>query len=372
MTDTTVAKGLNMPQQATRARTDGAGTTSISTGTMDELHSESLFSQMLWLLSGLSIAHMLVTIAELGIADELVDGPLSVEELAERTGSDADALYRVLRGVATRGVFSEVAYRTFGLTQLAQLLRSDGPGSLRDAFRMHGQKCMQDTFAETRYAVRTGKSAFEHVNGAPLFQYFAQRPEQKDLFESFIGTAARRMQQAALETYDLSGVRKLVDIGEMHGRLLASTLARYPHMRGVYVDQPFVVARAEQVLGAAGVGDRAEVVGGDYLESVPPDGDAYLLPQVLHRLGDAEAITVLTNIRKVMPPAGEVIVIDPVLADGDVPHLAKVLDSVQLLLGPIRDRTEAELAELFAKAGLRIADIRGRALPSCVIVGVPA
>lgn len=362
MTETNRSEGANMAEQDTKSM--GAMTT--------ELHSDSLFSEMIWLLSGMAIAYMLQTVAELGIADELVDGPLSVEELAERTGSNPDALYRVLRGVATKGVFTEVSRRTFGLTQLGQILRSDVPNSLRDAFRMHGQKCIRDAYAETEYSVRTGKSAFEHANGAPLFQYFAQRPEMKDLFDSFVGTAARRIQHAAIEAYDLTGVRKLVEIGEMHGRLLASILTRYPTMRGVYVDLPFVVPGAEQVLRESGVSDRVELVGGNYLESVPADGDVYLLPQLLHRLGDTEAITVLLNIRQVMSPTSRVLVIDPVLPEGDLPHLAKVLDSTQLLLGPVRDRTEAEFVEIFEKAGLRLADIVGRALPSCVVVAVPA
>ncbi|KZM72314.1 methyltransferase [Nocardia terpenica] len=338
--------------------------------TMSALHGDSLFSDMIWLLSGMPLAYMLQTIAELGIADELVSGPLSVEELAERTESDVDALYRVLRAVATRGVFTEISNRIFGLTEHAQILRSDVPNSLRNAFRMHGQKCMRDMYAETAYSVRTGKSAFEYVNGAPLFQYFAQRPECKELFDSFVGMAARRIQHAAIETYDLTGVRKLVDIGEMHGGLLASILTNHPGMRGVYADLPVVVPSAEKVLREAGVGDRVELVGGSYLESVPSDADVYLLPQLLHRLSDAEAVAVLTNIRQVISPTGRVLAIDAVLPEGDVPHLAKVLDSTQLLLGPIRDRTEAEFVEIFEKAGFRLVEITGRTLPAGVLVAV--
>ncbi|WP_290050832.1 methyltransferase [Amycolatopsis solani] len=339
--------------------------------TMKELHGDSAFSDMIWLLSGLPIAYMLQTVAELGIADELVAEPLPVEELAERTGSDADALYRVLRGVATKGVFTEVAHRTFGLTPLGDILRSDVPNSLRDAFRMHGQQCMRDTYAETAYSVRTGKPAFEHVNGAPLFPYFAQRPDLKDLFASFTGTAALRMQLAAAETCDLTGVHRLVDVGELHGRLLATLLVRYPHLEAVYADQPFAVPGAEQAFREAGVAGRVEVVAGDYLRSIPPDGDVYLLPQLLHRLSDTDAVTVLAGIARVMSPAGKVLVIDPVLPEGDLPHLAKVLDCTQLLLGPIRDRTEAEFRELFEEAGLRLAGISGRALPSSVLVALP-
>jgi hypothetical protein len=360
-----------MSEPATRTRAKGTEVKSTMSN-MAELHSDSLFSEMIWLLSGMPIACMLQAIAELGVADELADGPLSVKELAERTGSNPDALYRVLRAVATKGVFTEVSHRTFGLTQLAQILRSNLPNSLRDAFRMHSQQEMRDTFAGVRYTLRTGEAAFEEANGKPMFQYFAQSPEKRELFESFTGGAARRIQHAAIETYDLTGINTLVDIGEMGGRLLASILAKYPAMRGVYVDQPFVVPGAERALREAGVGDRAELIGADYLESVPPGGDAYLLPQVLHRLGDTEATVLLKNIRQVMSPTSRVLVIDPVLPEGDIPHLAKVLDATMLLMGPIRDRTEAEFVELFDEAGLRLDAVLGRALPSSLVIAVPA
>ncbi|MBT2208912.1 MULTISPECIES: methyltransferase [Actinomadura] len=360
-----------MTEQATRAAANGAGT-APATSNAAELHSDSLFSEMIWLLSGMPLACMLQAIAELGIADELVDGPLSVEELARRTESDADALYRILRGVSTRGVFTEVAHRVFGLTQLGQILRSDQPNSLRDAFRMHAQQEMRDTFTSVRHTLRTGQPAFDHVNGAPMFQYFARNAEKKPLFDSFTGAAARRIQNAALETYDLTGVRTIVDIGEMNGSLLAGVLKRYPELHGVYVDLPFMAPVAEKILGGAGVADRAEIIGANYLESVPPEADAYLLPQVLHRISDAEGLALLKNIRQAMSPTSKVVVIDPVLPEGDVPHLAKVLDATMLLMGPIKDRTEAEFAELFEKAGLRLDVISGRALPSSVIIALPA
>jgi SAM-dependent methyltransferase len=352
-----------MPDQATSAP---------APSTMSDLHSESLFSEMIWLLSGVPLGFMLQSIAELGIADELVDGPLPVEELAKRTESDPEALYRILRAVATRGVFTEVAYRTFGITQLGHILRSDVPNSLRDAFRMHAQKSMRDAFAEVGHTIRTGEAAFEHAHGMGMFPYYMRHRELTGLFESFTGTAARRIQHAALETYDLTGIRKIVDIGEMSGRLLASLLTRFPDLRGAYVDVPFVMDGAKRALDEAGVGDRAELIPGGYAETVPPEGDVYLLPQLLHRLGDAEAIAVLKNIRQVIPPDGRVLVIDPVLPEGDLPHLAKVLDATMMLMGPIRDRTEAEFVEIFASAGLRLTGVFGRSLPSSVVVAVPA
>ena len=338
----------------------------------EELHSESLLSELIELHGGVRMGHMLQAIAELGVADHLVAGPLSVDELAERTGSNADALYRALRAMASKGVFTEVSRRVFALTSLAQFLRSDMPYSLRDAFCMFGQKFMRDAFAEVGHTIRTGQPAFEHVHGKGLFEYVAERPELRDLFGRSMGKAAKQIQLAAVETYDLTEVATMVAVDGGDGQVLAEVLTRHPRMRVVCVSQPRMMPNAERVLRAAGVSDRVELVGGDYLESVPHGGEVYLVSHVLHQLGDTEAITLLKNIRQAMSPASRVLVVNAVVPEGDVPHPTKTLDSTMLVLGRNRDRTEAEFGELLRNADLRMVDVVGRALPSSVVIATPA
>lgn len=353
-----------------RAMDSKNGTSAVTY--MKELHSDSLLSTMIELHSGVRMGYLLQAIAELGIADELADGPLPVEDLAKRTDSNPDALYRALRALAGKGIFTEVSRRVFDLTALAEFLVSDMPYSLRDAFRMHSQEFMRAAYAEIGHTIRTGEPAFEHVNGMGLFEYVARRPELQELFVKSMGKAARQIQQAAIETYDLRGVRTLVNIGGAPGYLLAGILNRHAAMKGVYFDHSHMVPGAERVLGQAGVLDRVEVVAGDYLRSDPPRGDVYLLPHLLNQLTDAEAVDVLKNVRHVASSASRVLVVNSVIPEGDVPHPTKILDSTMLVLSRGRDHTEAEFVEIFRKAGFRMADITGRALPSSVIVAVPA
>jgi hypothetical protein len=328
--------------------------------------------QMLEFHNGLSMAHILSVLAEIGVADQVTDGPLGVEELAERTGTNADALYRVLRAAASKGVFTEVLPRTFGLTPLAATLRSDVDGSLRDIFRLQGQPSMREAYAAIGHSVRTGEPAFEHVNGNTLFSYLGERPELSELFSSAMGNAARQIQRPVIDAYDLSDVRRLIDIGGAHGHLVAAILSRYPKMNGVVFDLPNVVPGAADVLAEAGVADRAEMVGGDYLRAVPAQGDAYMISHVLHQVNDAEAVTVLTNIRKVMAPVGRVLVIDPVIPAGDLPHPGKFMDITMLTLTQGRDRTEPELTGLFEQAGLRHVETVSLSAPSSVVVAMTA
>jgi hypothetical protein len=335
--------------------------------TIDNNRDEALVSKMMEFHSGLRMGFMLSAVAEIGVADQLADGPLSADDLAERTGSNADALYRVLRAMASKGVFTEVSRRRFDLTPLAEILRSDAPNSLRDVFRLQGQKFMRNAYAEIGYSIRTGEPAFDHVNGMELFAYLARYPEMNDLFSGAMGNAAGHTQQAAIEAYDLTGMRKLVDVGGAHGHLLASILTKYPDMEGAVFDQPHVVPGAEQVLRDAGVLDRAELVGGNYLESVPAGGDVYTISHVLHQLSDAEAVTVLTNVRRVMSPDGRVLAIDPVIPEGDAPHPGKFMDITMMALSRGRDRTREEFAEVFEKAGLRLIDTIGLGASSVVV-----
>ncbi|MBV9141006.1 MAG: methyltransferase [Pseudonocardiales bacterium] len=328
--------------------------------------------QMLEFHNGLSMAHILSVIAEIGVADQVTDGPLGVEELAKRTGTNADALYRVLRAVASKGVFAEVSPRTFGLTPLAATLRSNVDGSMRDVFRLQGQLCMLDAYAAIGHSVRTGEPAFEHVHGTTLFSYLTARPELSELFSSAMGNSARQIQRPVIDAYDLSDVRRLIDIGGAHGHLVAAILSRYPTMKGVVFDLPHVVPGAAGVLAKAGVADRAEMVGGDYLRAVPAQGDAYTISHVLHQVSDAEAVTVLTNIRKVMAPAGRVLVVDPVIPEGDLPHPGKFMDITMLMLTQGRDRTKAELVDLFEQADLRHVETVALSAPSSIVVAMAA
>ncbi|MBB5156851.1 hypothetical protein BJ970_004385 [Saccharopolyspora phatthalungensis] len=311
---------------------------------------------------------MLSAVAELGVADQLLDGPLSVEELADRTGSHSDALYRVLRALASKGVFTEVSRRTFDLTPLADTLRTDSARSMRDVFRLQGKPFMRDAYGAIEHSLRTGGPAFEYVNGTTLFEYLADRPEMNELFSRAMGNGARQVQRAAVAAYDFSGIQRLIDVGGAHGHLIAMILDQCPGMHAVLFDQPHVVASAEEFLKSTSHRARIEVVGGNYFESVPESGDGYVLSHVLHQLSDDEAVVVLRNIRTAMSADAKLLIVDPILPEGDTPHPGKFMDITMMALTRGRDRTEQELRELLGKAGLRLVDTVALTAPSSIAV----
>ena len=261
-----------------------------------------------------------------------------------------------------------MSLRTFALTPLAETLRSDADRSMRDVFRLQGKPFMRDSYGEILHTIRTGEPAFEHVNGTTLFGFLAERPDMTALFSKAMGNGARQVQRAAVAGYDFGGIRRLVDVGGAHGHLIAMILDRHPKISAVLFDQPHVVSGAEEFLTGTGHRDRIEVVGGNYFESVPAGGDTYVLSHVFHQLDDDEALTVLGNIRTAMPDGAQLLIIDPVLPEGDTPHPGKFMDITMMCLTSGRDRTEQELRDLLAKAGMYLAETVALTAPSSIAV----
>jgi predicted O-methyltransferase YrrM len=318
------------------------------------------------------VTQALAVAAELGVADLVAGGPRSVDDLAAAVDADPDALYRVLRALAGSGVFSEVSPRTFGSTPLAETLRDGAEGSLRNWARLWGLPERQAAIGALLHSVRTGEPSFSHLYGVSWWSQLATRPDQAAVFDAAMGDLSRRLHAATVDAYDLSGVRQLVDVGGGRGHLVAALLRRHRELRAVVYDQPEVARHATEVLTAAGVADRAQVAGGDFFTAVPTGGDTYLLSMILHDWNDAQALSILENVRQAMGRHSELLVVDAVVPEGDAPHDGKLRDLIMLALHPGRERTEAEFAALFERAGLRLRETREVAASTGLLVAVPA
>lgn len=327
---------------------------------------------MYQLLRGATVTRLVALATELGIPEMLRMSPMPVEKLAEATGSNPDALYRALRALASVGVFTEVVPRSFGLTPLAETLLDEAPDSLRDVALFWGLAERYRVLGELDYSVRTGHPAFDHVYGTDWWSYLAEHPSQAAIFDKAMGNYARQFHAAAVETYDFSTTRRLVDVGGGQGHLLMDILFRWSQLSAVLFDQPRVIEEAKVVLADGGVADRVELASGDFFQSVPPGADAYLLSMILHDWEDGQAVTILRNIRQAMDPAGKAIVIDVVVPEGDTPHPGKLLDIMMLAEHVGRERTEAEFAALFRAAQLRHVETLHTSALTSLLVAEPA
>lgn len=328
---------------------------------------------LLQLLEGPLVARALHVIAELGVADALKDGPRSVDEIATAVGANAAALYRVLRSLASLGVFAELEGERFALTALGERLRADAPGSLRSAVLLKGSEEYRRTYDGLAETVRTGESAFERACGMPFFEYTDRHPSFAAAFDAAMTSVSSIEFPAIIAAYDFSGLAAVVDVGGGQGSLLIAILTRYSAIRGVLCDLPAVVERARGPIAGAGVTDRCALVGGDFFEAVPGGADAYLLKNVIHDWDDEQATKILRNCHAAMGSRGRVLVIERFIPDADGPSPNKVYDLVALALSGVgvRERTEGEFRVLFGAAGLTLSRVIPTDSRVTILEGIP-
>jgi len=312
-------------------------------------------------------------VAQLRIADRLASGPKGVSELArEAQGVNEGALYRVLRGLASVGVFNEVAAGTFANTPASDRLRADVSGSLRDIALWLANPLHLRVFAETLYSIETGNTGLKKVTGLEAFDYFKRNPAEDKVFNAAMTSFSEQFTPAVLEVYDFSGLGTLADIGGGHGFLLGAILQKHAGLRGIVFDLPHVAADAKPRVESLGLASRCEIAGGDFFQAVPA-ADSYLMKSIIHDWADARAVAILKNCAGAMRGRdGRVILIELVVYPGNDADLGKWIDLEMLLMAGGRERTEEEFAGMFAKAGLRLTRVVRTKTPFCVVEGVKA
>jgi hypothetical protein len=294
----------------------------------------------------------------LRIPDHLAAGPATVETLASATGADADRLYRVLRALASVGIFEEQPSRRFASKPAADLLRSE-PGSLRDIALFMTNGLHFHVYAEMLHTVKTGQPAVERVTGKPVFDLFAAETDDSRLFNDAMTSMSAAVVPAVLDAYDFTDIGVLADVAGGHGHVLASILREYPGMRGILFDLEHVVAGAGGHLSRMGVADRCESIAGDFFTRVPAGADAYLMKHIIHDWDDEQALAILGNIRTALAgrPTGRVLLIEAIVPPGPQPDLSKLIDLEMMLMPGGRERTEEQFAALFTHAGFELTRI---------------
>ncbi|HEU4769194.1 MAG TPA: methyltransferase [Pyrinomonadaceae bacterium] len=306
------------------------------------------------IIMGSLAAQTLYVVAKLGIADLLESGPKSVDDLAATTNTHAPSLYRVMRAVASLGVFTEQENRTFALNPTAQPLLSNAPNSVRDMAIFMGEDWHWNVWGHTLYSVQTGKSAWSQAHGDDVFEYFKTKPDEFAIFNRAMTSLTALSTKAVIEGYDFAGVNKLVDIAGGHGRLLTEIVEANPTMQGVLFDMPQVIEGARQNVGKSSAADRVELVAGDFFASVPAGGDVYIMKHIIHDWDDERSVAILKNIKQAMNPGGRVLLVEFVVSEGNTQDFSKLMD-IEMLVSPGgKERTAAEYKELFEQAGLRL------------------
>jgi O-methyltransferase domain/Dimerisation domain len=326
---------------------------------------------MMQLLNGAYIAGAVSCMAQLGIPDMVEAGPRSAEDLASQIGAHPQALYRLMRATASVGVLSEGPDGKFSETPMSAVLRSNGQPSLRDFAIMGGREWHSLGWAHLEYCVRTGNPAPNQIYGKHMFKYFEENPNEAQIFNGAMTSLSAIDSPAVAEAYSFDEINSLVDVGGGHGLLLATIMARNPHLKGTLYEEAHVVEGAKDGPLKPFM-DRCTMVSGDMFTSVPAGADAYIMKHIIHDWPDELCLKILKACRSAVNSGGKLLAVDSVIQPGDDFSPAKFLDLQMLIFPGGCERTEKQFRELFAAAGWRLTRILPTASVESIVEGVPA
>jgi orsellinic acid C2-O-methyltransferase len=314
------------------------------------------------LVNGFRATQMVRATADLRIPDLVAAGPRSADDLAATTALQAEPLRRMLRALVSLGVFVETEDGRFGATAVSECFR-DRPGTLRGMALMLPNETYE-AFGSLMHTLRTGQPAFEHVFGMTHWEQLALEPERSVIFNAAMQSITEGIQESVVAAYDFGALRSIVDVGGGRGSLIAALLKANPQLRGTVLDLPAGLAESEAYLKEQGVGDRCQVVSGNFFESVPAGCDAYVLKHIVHDWSDEKATAILATCRNAMGPDARLILVErimPARAEESPAARSVFMGDMQMLvlLGG-RERTTEEFEALFQAAGLRLS----RAIPT--------
>ena len=301
-----------------------------------------------------SRSRVLCAAARLGVADALGDDVRSVDFLAEKCQADANALYRLLRALASIGVTEETTPEHFRLTDFGKPLRRDEPQSVWPPV-VFWADLLADEWSLLTDCVRTGKPASQ-VRDPKIPSRWSQDPEANSIFRAVMGTAPAEDYAPIATAWDFSHAKVVADLGGGGGSLILAVLGLNPHLQGMLVDHEASVNAAKSRFAAEDPSSRCELVAADLMQSVPAGADVYMLKHVLHGRRDGDAITILKNCRAVIPQKGSLLIVEfilpPLVSHADPQlesHLMSDLNMLAVTGG--RERSEREWRMLLEEAG---------------------
>jgi hypothetical protein len=334
-------------------------------------HPTDPFGRMFEMVCSFWVTRAVYAAARLAIPDQLASGPKTPAELAELVGAHPRSLYRLLRALASIGIFEECEQGRFQSTALSDTLRTDIPGSLSSMVLLEFGDSHHRAWGELIHSLRTGEPAFDEAMGTTVWQYFADNPKIAMTLDQAMTGLTTMVVADVLDIYDFTPFNRIVDVGGGAGGFLDAILATRPEATGIVFDLPYVVDNVRTSSAATATGKRYELVGGSFFDQVPSGGDLYLLKWVLHDWDDDASVAILKNCRAAIAEQGTLVIVDTVIPPGNMPAAGKLIDLNMMVLSGGQERTAEEFDVLLTSAGFRLNRILSTRSPSSVIEAVP-
>ncbi|MFN2464607.1 MAG: methyltransferase [Candidatus Dormibacteria bacterium] len=302
-------------------------------------------------------------VAELGVADRISEEAQPVSSIAAECGVDPASLDRVLRLLASIGIFARHP-DGYAHNDASLLLRSDAPGSMRAFARMMNLRLINETFTELLHSVRSGQPAVSLIEPGGMWSYLGHHPEEARLFGEAMEARAADFIRGVLGAYDFGRFATVADIGGGRGHLLRAIVGAAPSATGILFDLPEVVGTIE--LRA----ERLTTIAGDFFRDPLPRADLYILMEVLHDWDDKDCVRILSAVRRAAAFGATLAIVESVVPEaGDDPRI-NALDVLMLAVTGGRERTAAEFAALFDSSGFRMGTVTPTAGPMKIVEAV--
>jgi hypothetical protein len=311
---------------------------------------------MMQMITGFWTSCCIHVAAKLDLADILADGPMRIDDLAERTRCDKRSLYRVLRALSSAGVFREIEAGEFENTGLSDTVRTGVPGSMKAmAITQLGDHL--PAWGNLMYSVKTGQTAFDRVEGMTAVDFYETHPDEGSTFTQAMEGLNGLIAGPLLSMVNFSTHRSIVEIGAGRSHLLTSLLLQSPDLRGIIFDDGDTMDRTVREILQKGLSERCNFLAGNILEQVPPQADALVMNMILHDHGDGKVSRILMRCAQSMDADSRIFAIESVIPEGNKSHPGKFMDINMMAMTGGQERTEKEFKSLAEQAGLEITRI---------------
>ena len=307
--------------------------------------------QNFWLLPALYVA------AKLDIATLLKNKPLAAQEIADYLNADPHNILRIMRALASQGIFRQNRDGRFSLNGMAKGLLNQ-PGSLRHVILHHMGPINWNLMSNLEYSVRSGNDAFTNKYGKEIYEFLKDHPDEYALFDQSMSNLSDLGLAPIFQVYDFSKFALIADIGGGEGFFLANILQRNPGCKGILFDTPEALVKAPEILTRHQVEGRVLTVPGNFFNSIPASGDLYILKNIIHNWGDEPGVQLLKKIHQSIGPDGMLLIIEMVISSGNEPSPGKLLD-IQMMatMAGGKERTAEEYRILLEKSGFTLTRI---------------
>ena len=327
------------------------------------------YARTIELAYGYQATMLLHAAARFRLADLLDTGPKTAAELAKQIGTvDADALHRTMRALVTHGVFELDESGRFRNNRVSETLKMGIPGSMYAWAMYTGSKSNLSAWIDFERTLETGKNAFERVHGKDCWAYFAEHPEEGEMFNQAMVDLTDLQAPAIAANYPFGTFKIVCDVAGGRGTLLASILNKHPSVRGWLVDEPHVLEHAGAFLASRGVADRVDRKPGNMFVEVPRGADAYILKDILHDWDDARSLKILENVRRAMDPGKRLLLVEIVVELNDTQTPGPLIDTHMMTVTVDgRQRSAADFRRLFERTGFKLERIVPTSMPASVV-----